>query len=59
MTIPEAGKIEVIFTPGAQNGSKSKRVKIDELDGPGVFLAMTNTDKSITEFAHQCFRVAI
>jgi isocitrate dehydrogenase len=53
----EAGKLEVVFTP--KNGGEQKRWEVHQFDGPGVGLAMYNTDESIEAFAHQCFKYAL
>jgi isocitrate dehydrogenase len=36
-----------------------QKMTIQELDGPGVFQGMHNSEKSIRDFAHSCFQFAI
>lgn len=54
--VPEAGTAKLVF-----DGKDGKReeVVIHEFAGPGVIQGMHNTDKSITSFAHSCFKYAI
>jgi isocitrate dehydrogenase len=54
--VEEPGTFEVLFTP--LNGSPIKRLVYD-FKGPGVGLAMYNTDESITGFARACFEMAL
>lgn len=68
-TIDQAGSVDLVFTPAALQSSSSsgeadvsrrtKRIRIADLDGPGVALGMFNTDHSITGFAHSCFQYAL
>ncbi|KAJ5564361.1 hypothetical protein N7513_000603 [Penicillium frequentans] len=52
-----AGKLEMVFTP---KGGKPETVEVVEFDDDGgVGLTMYNTRKSITDFAHSCFRYAL
>jgi isocitrate dehydrogenase len=44
------------FTP--ENGQPQK-YEVFEFKGPGIGLAMYNTDESITEFAHSSFQYAL
>ena len=55
--INTAGKLEMVFTP---RGGMPETVEVYEYpeDG-GVGLTMYNTTRSITEFAHSCFRYAL
>ncbi len=50
--IPGAGTLKLVFE-GA-NGERSEQ-EIMKFHGPGVGLAMYNTDESIEGFAHSCF----
>ena len=54
--IPGAGKAEIVFT-----GTDGKEIRqtIFEFKGPGVVQGIHNLDKSITSFAHSCFRYAL
>ncbi|KAJ6017186.1 hypothetical protein N7451_000565 [Penicillium sp. IBT 35674x] len=52
-----AGKLEMVFTP---KGGKPETVEVVEFDDDGgVGLTMYNTRRSITDFAHSCFRYAL
>jgi len=53
----QPGKYEVVFTPS--DGSEAKKVEVFTFKGPGIGLAMYNTDESITGFAHACFKYAL
>ena len=50
------GKAELVFT--AADG-REHRQTIFEFNGPGVLQGQYNTDKSISSFAHACFRFAL
>ncbi|NLW73693.1 MAG: NADP-dependent isocitrate dehydrogenase [Clostridiales bacterium] len=52
----EGGIAELVFTSAS---GKVTRMKVCELEGPGVLQAMFNKDRSIRSFAHSCFRYAI
>ena len=54
--IPGAGKADIVFT-GVDG--KEIRQTIFEFKGPGVVQGIHNLDKSITSFAHSCFRYAL
>jgi len=41
------------FTPA--DGSAATNLEVYQFKGPGVMLAMYNTDESIYEFGHSCF----
>lgn len=56
--VPEAGSLEITFTPKNPNGEKISR-KVYEYKGPGVALAMYNTEESIRGFAHSSFKMAL
>lgn len=49
MRVPEAGKVELVYTP--KEGGEVVRMTVNDFKGPGVALAMFNTDASITDFA--------
>ncbi|TGM97409.1 NADP-dependent isocitrate dehydrogenase [Leptospira dzoumogneensis] len=55
--IPEAGKVEIVFT--SKDGKEKERVTINDFDGPGVVMGQFNLDKSIYSFAEACFNYAI
>ncbi|TGK11536.1 NADP-dependent isocitrate dehydrogenase [Leptospira fletcheri] len=55
--IPEAGKVEIVFT--TKDGKEKERVLINDFDGPGVIMGQFNLDKSIESFAQACFNYAI
>ncbi|TGK06951.1 NADP-dependent isocitrate dehydrogenase [Leptospira semungkisensis] len=55
--IPEAGKVEIVFT--TKDGKEKERVTINDFDGPGVIMGQFNLDKSIYSFAEACFNYAI
>lgn len=57
LVIEEPGKLEVVFTP-TQGGEKITKT-IYDYKGPGVGLAMYNTDESIIGFAHSSFKMAL
>jgi len=50
------GQLDLVFTPAA---GEKKVYPVNKFTGPGVGMAMFNTDESITEFAHSCFTFAI
>ena len=52
----EGGTAELVFTSAS---GKVTRMKVCELDGPGVLQAMFNKDSSIRSFAHSCFKYAL
>lgn len=55
--VPEAGKLELTFTPNA--GGKPISYVVHEYKGPGVALGMYNTDESIRDFAHASLKYAL
>jgi isocitrate dehydrogenase len=57
IVIPSAGKLELVYTP--TDGSEAKTLEVYDYKGPGVGLAMYNTDESIEGFAHSSFKLAI
>jgi len=53
--VPAAGKIELVFTPANDSSGLSVQkgtIKVHDIKGPGVMMAMCNTEKSIKNFAH-------
>ncbi|KAL7417234.1 isocitrate dehydrogenase [Mrakia frigida] len=54
---PGPGKLEMVFTP--TDGGERTALTVYDFKGPGVGLAMYNTDESITGFAHASFKMAI
>ncbi|XP_041466255.1 isocitrate dehydrogenase [NADP] cytoplasmic-like [Lytechinus pictus] len=56
--VPGKGKIELTYTP--EDGSEPKSFTVHNfVDGGGVAMGMFNTDVSIQNFAHCCFRYAL
>lgn len=53
---PEAGVAKLVFE--GESGKKEE-VVIHEFKGAGIIQGMHNTDKSISSFAHSCFKYAI
>ena len=54
--VPGAGKAELVFT--AEDGTQIKEL-IHNFDAPGILQGIHNTDKSISSFAHACFKYAL
>lgn len=52
----EAGVAKLVFEG---KSGKKEEIIIHEFDAPGVIQGMHNTDKSISSFAHSCFKFAI
>lgn len=52
----EAGVAKLVFEG---NDGQREEMVIHEFKGPGILQGMHNTDKSITSFAHACFKFAI
>ena len=52
-----AGKFEMVFTPA--DGGEKQTFEVFNFPGGGVMMGMYNTDESITDFAHACFKYAI
>ena len=52
----EAGVAKLVFEG---KSGKKEEIVIHEFDAPGVIQGMHNTDKSISSFAHSCFKFAI
>jgi len=55
--VPTPGTLELKFTPKA--GGECISFVVHDYAGPGVALAMYNTDESIKQFAHSSFQVAL
>lgn len=47
------GRLRMIFEP---DGGTPQEWEVNRFDGPGIALAMYNTDQSIIDFARACFR---
>ena len=56
LKVPGKGTVELVYTD--EQGNK-QTLTVNKFSGPGVSMAMFNTDESINEFAHCCFRFAI
>ena len=54
--VPGAGKAEVVFT--GEDGTEIREL-IHNFDASGILQGIHNTDKSITSFAHACFKYAL
>ncbi|KAA8905967.1 putative isocitrate dehydrogenase Idp1 [Sphaerosporella brunnea] len=54
--VPGEGTVELVYTP---KSGEPERIKVFDYKGPGVALAMYNTDESITGFAHASFKMAL
>ncbi|KAF8168577.1 isocitrate dehydrogenase [Pholiota molesta] len=54
---PGAGKLQLIYTPA--DGQAATVMDVYDFQGPGVAMAMYNTDESITGFAHSSFKMAL
>ncbi|XP_044731449.1 isocitrate dehydrogenase [NADP] cytoplasmic [Chrysoperla carnea] len=54
--VPGAGKLELIFTG---NDGQTIRETINDFSASGIALGMFNTDSSIKDFAHSCFKYAL
>ena len=59
LVVPGAGKLELVYTP--TDGAANDKITLNVFDykGPGVGLAMYNTDESIYGFAHSSFKMAL
>lgn len=57
LVINEPGKLELVFTP--ENGGAPETRTVYNYKGPGVGLAMYNTEESIVGFAHSSFKMAL
>lgn len=54
--VPGPGKVELVYT--AESGDVTRYV-VNDYKGPGVALGMYNTDESIIDFAHSCFKYSL
>ena len=54
--VPGPGKVELVWTG---NDGTEKRVKVADMDGPGIIQGMHNLDDSIRNFARACFLYGI
>ncbi len=54
--VPGAGKAELVFT--GEDGTEIREL-IHDFKGSGIIQGIHNTDKSITSFAHACFKYAL
>ncbi|KJA23818.1 hypothetical protein HYPSUDRAFT_39300 [Hypholoma sublateritium FD-334 SS-4] len=54
---PGPGKLQLVYTPA--DGAAATVMNVYDFQGPGVAMAMYNTDESITGFAHSSFKMAI
>jgi isocitrate dehydrogenase len=57
LVIDKPGKFEIKFTP--TDGSEPKSYTVFDFKDRGVLLGMYNTDASIIDFAHSCFKYAL
>ncbi|GJN94168.1 hypothetical protein Rhopal_007242-T1 [Rhodotorula paludigena] len=57
IVVPEAGKLELVYTP--DSGKQPTNLEVFHFKGPGVGLAMYNTKQSIVDFAQSSFKLAI
>lgn len=57
LVVSEPGKLQMKFTPAS--GGEPITKTIYDYKGPGVGLAMYNTDESIVGFAHSSFKMAL
>ena len=57
MAIPDAGKLEVVFTP--QNGGKVEKRLVKDFPSAGIIQINHNLDQSILDFAKACFTYAL
>lgn len=55
--VSKPGKFTITFTPS--DGSEATKYEVFDYPGGGVGMGMYNTDESITEFGHACFKYAI
>lgn len=57
MQIPQAGKLEVVFTPA--DGSKPQNILVKDFPSPGIIQINHNLRQSILSFARSCFTYAL
>jgi len=58
LVAPGPGKLELIYTP-SDSKNKGQTIRVYDYKGPGIALAMYNTDESIKDFAKTCFEYAL
>ncbi len=56
MKTEKPGVAELVFT---DESGKVSKITVQEMSGPGVLQAAHNLDKSISSFAHACFKFAL
>ncbi|KAF8339674.1 isocitrate dehydrogenase [Cantharellus anzutake] len=54
---PGPGELQLVYTPA--DGSEKQVLNVFNFQGPGVAMAMYNTDESIRGFAHASFKMAL
>jgi isocitrate dehydrogenase len=57
MIIPEAGKVELVYTTA--DGTVKEKVLVQDFKSSGVVMGMHNIEKSIVSFAKSCFNYAL
>jgi len=55
--VDRPGKLETVFTP--TDGSEPKRYTVFNFPSRGIGMTMYNTDESIEQFAHACFKYSL
>ena len=55
--VPGKGTLKMVFQP--ENGGKPLEWEVNKFEGPGIAMGMFNTDQSISDFAHSCFKYAL
>ena len=59
MNIPCAGVLKMVFEPADGDKDKRQEETVFTYKGPGVAMGMHNLEKSISSFAHSCFKYAL
>lgn len=59
MVLDTPGKVYMTFEPADGDQSKVQKELVHEFTDGGVVMGMHNLDKSITSFAHSCFKYAL
>lgn len=54
LVMPTNGKFQMVFTPS--DGSPAQSWDVFNFKGSGIGMGMINTDESVSEFAHSCFK---
>ena len=57
VSIPAAGKLEIVFTP--RDGAAPNRTTVFDFPSPGIIQVNHNLEKSILSFARACFTLAL